>query len=190
MAQLIVILCAFAFLSSFTSVDCVRRNKSTFTGKSFNTQTQPNPILHSITESEEKGTVEVEEKKERGEEGDSYSEYLLLRTVGDGKKDDECNMFAHFHFAISTSFSGQLTEDQSPTPSPSLSSFSSSSTSSSAHSSRKTSFDLFPGSLGGVVQLYGIEEFHISFTSGRWPSRFAPPVLPASHGGDIYLYFC
>jgi hypothetical protein len=171
---------------------CVRRHKSTFTG-----HTVPIPPPHRSTSlsssdpSSPQEDVVVEEiahetlSKEgigREEEEDSYSEYILLRTLGDEKKERECNIYSHFHFTMTTSFP---VGEESLGIQPSSSTAHSSSSFSHGTKPRKTDFELFPGSLGGVVQLYDVEEFHLSFTSGRWPTRFPPPVLPAPHGGML-----
>jgi hypothetical protein len=96
---------------------------------------------------------------------DSYSETLLLRTIP-SKQKTESHLLAHFHFSVSTFFP--------------------------SNEETKTAYDLFPAALGGILQQYYVEEFHLSFTSGRWEKEFGPLILPAPHGGyflEFYSFF-
>ena len=52
----------------------------------------------------------------------------------------------------------------------------------------KRDYHLFPSSVGGIVQQYGVEEMAMSFTSGRWRNEeWGSAFVPAPHGGRFSI---
>lgn len=51
-------------------------------------------------------------------------------------------------------------------------------------------FHLFPRAVGQAMHRFDVEEFHLSFTQGRWHyERWGTPHCPAPVGAELYTWF-
>lgn len=50
-------------------------------------------------------------------------------------------------------------------------------------------YELFPKSLGQILQKFSIDELHLSFTQGRYMPEWGYPILPAPGGVELWARF-